>query len=123
MTLQPTRVPFSHDREPNATLDAAYYLEDAGLGDTREGTNAIQFRMDTVTVWLTRRVAFDGQTQAETLQTTMNTLERLLLADGPSNSYHATVTGRAGPKQAGESDRLVAGLTFTLDYDFSTAVS
>src|SRR3990167_4112800 len=122
LDLQATQVPFSHDREPNATLDSAYYLHDGGLSESKPGTNDLEFRLDTLTLWLTRRLAFAGQTQAETLETTMTTLERLILADGPANNYHAHVTGRAGPARAGESERLVAGLTFAVDYDFSTAV-
>jgi hypothetical protein len=121
LSLKPSQVPFSHDREPNATLESAYYLEDGGLSESRSGTNDLEFRMDTLTVWLTRKLAFSGQTQAETLQTTMTSVERRILADGPANSYHARVTARAGPAQAGESDRLVAGVTFTVDYDFTTA--
>lgn len=120
LNLKQSQVPFSHDREPNAKLDSAYYLEDAGLSESKTGTSNVEFRLDTLTVWLTRRLAFAGQTQAETLQTTLNTLERLILADGAANSYHAVVTDRAGPAQAGDSERLVAGLTFAVDYDFST---
>lgn len=120
MNLNPSQVPFSHDREPNATLDSAYYIEDGGLGESTPATSHVEFRQDTLTVWLTRRLAFAGQTQAETLHATMNSLERLILADGPAQSYHAFVTGRAGPAPVGKSERLVAGLTFTVDYDFST---
>ena len=123
LLLQPSQSPFSHEREPNATVESAYYLADGGLSESQSGTNDIEFRIDSLTVWLARRMAANGQTQIETLETTLNTLERLILADGPANSYHAKVVDRVGPRRAGESAVLVAGLTFAVDYDFSTAVS
>ena len=123
LALQPSQSPFSHEREPNATVESAYYLADDGISESKDGTNDLEFRIDTLTVWLARRMAVQGQTQIETLETTLTTLERLILADGPANSYHAKVVDRAGPRRVGESAVLVAGLTFAVDYDFSTAVS
>lgn len=124
LALTPSLVPFTHKRAPNSVADSQYFLEDVGLSKTTIGTSDVEFRIDQVTVWLARRTAFAGQTAAETLHTTLNTLERLILADGPANSYHASVTGRQAPTPINEGGEIiVAGLTFAVDYDFSTAVT
>ena len=123
LSLQKSLTPFTLVREPNATLESAYYLEDGGVVQTDIGTNEIEFRVDAVTVHLARRLKFAGQTEAETLQTTMNTLERLILADGPAQGFHASVAARVAPAPMEDNaDVIVAGLTFNCDYDFSTAV-
>lgn len=123
LALQPSQVPFSLEREPNATVERAYYLEDAGLSESKSGTSQIEFRVDEITIWIAQRLAFAAQTAMETMHTNLNTLERLVLADGPANSYHAKVVSRKGPARLGESDVLVAGLTLLVDYDFTTATS
>ena len=120
LSLSATQVPFSHAREPNAVVDASYYLEEAGLNESRVGTSDLEFRVDRLTVWLARRSGQDGQTAIETLETTLTTLERLVIADGRSNHYHATVAGRSAPELTGDGGLIVAGLTFAVDYDFST---
>jgi len=118
--LQRSRTPFSLATEPNAVTESAYYIEDAGLLSSQIGTSDVEFRVDQVRVWVASRLMFDGQTRAETLQTTLVTMEQLILADGPANSYHAHVVSRDGPSAVDGSDVMVAGLTVAVDYDYST---
>ncbi len=46
----------------------------------------------------------------------MNTIERKIIADGPSNNYHATLVAR----EIARADDLITGrLGIMVDYDFS----
>lgn len=116
LSLVATKEPFSHDRQPNAVLNTAYRVEDAGLSDTASVSNGVQVRRDTLRVWVARKVMFAGQTSAESLHDTLVSIERAIKADGASNSYHAEITGREITR---EGDILTASVDFVVDYDFS----
>ncbi len=122
LSLKATRDAFSHDRQPNALLDGTYYIQDDGVAESRPVSNHADVRIDRLTVFLARKLAFDGQTQKETIETTLNTIERYLIADGPANSYHAFIGGRRVTRPAG-TDIAIGSITVHVDYDFSTSTS
>lgn len=122
LALTASPIPFSRDRAPNAVVESQYALEDLGLRESQPATSNVEYRLDAVKVWLSRRTAFAGQTSLETLETSLVTLEREILADGPAHDYHARVVERDPPSPATENGEvLIAALTFAIDYDFATA--
>lgn len=119
--LTPTKEPFSHERSPNAVLDTAYRIEDGGLVSSRPVGGSQFVRVDRLTVYLAKKLNFAAQTSVETLETTLNTIERYILADDANNSYHASVQDRRITRLP-ESDVAVASLAFLVDYDYSGSV-
>jgi hypothetical protein len=117
-SLKKTKDAFSHDAQPNGLLTGTYYLEDAGISSSVECSNNAEARIDQLTVWIARKVAFDGVTALETMETAINTLERAIVADGPAQGYHARLAGRkvSRPK---DKDFLIGSATFTVDYDYT----
>lgn len=120
LKLKPTRDAFTHDRQPNAVLTDSVWVEDGGLAQNLEATNGVAVRTDRLTVWIARKLAFDGQTAKETLEETLVALEQAVLADGLSGSYHARLEGRRVSRPAGK-DFAVGSATFSVDYDFDLA--
>ena len=57
----------------------------------------------------------------ETLEISLNTIERYILDDDADNNYHASVEGRRITRVP-DSDVAVASLVFLVDYDFSASV-
>lgn len=113
---------FSHDRQPNAVLDSAYYVEDTGLSDTVSLTNNQQARLDRLTVFVARKLKFDPVTELDTLQDTLLDIERYIKADGPNNSYHVDVVDREVTRPE-ELDIAIGSVTLEVDYDVSEATS
>ena len=122
VNLKPTREPFTHDRQPNTLLTDSYRVADAGLQNTRSITNEKEARIDRIQVFVARKLAFDGQTAAETMHTTLNTIERYIVADGPANSYHASLSGRQVTPSASK-DFLIGSVIISVDYDYNVATS
>jgi len=121
LLLKATKEPFSHDRSPNTVLDSAYRLEDGGMSVSRP-VGANQFvRVDRLTVFLAKKLNFAAQVSVETLETSLNTIERYILDDDADNNYHASVEGRRITRVP-DSDVAVASLVFLVDYDFSASV-
>ncbi len=120
LSLSKTVQPLSFDTQPAPTVDDRYWIEDEGLSSSETVTNNAEVRVDRLTVWLALRHETDGQTQIETLEETMNTVERRILADGPANSYTATIEQREIQRQDGV-EVVLARLAFLVDYDYSTA--
>jgi len=121
LLLKATKEPFSHDRSPNTVLDSAYRLEDGGMSTSRP-VGANQFvRVDRLTVFLATKLNFAAQVSVETLETSLNTIERYILDDDADNNYHASVEGRRITRVP-DSDVAVASLVFLVDYDFSASV-
>lgn len=122
LNLKATREPFSHDLAPNTIVDTAYRLEDGGLVSSRPVGNTQYVRVDRLIVYLTKKLNFAGQASVETLEQTLNTIERYILADDSANSYHASVEQRRITRIP-ETDVAVASLTFLVDYDFNAKTS
>lgn len=115
-SLKPTKEPFSHDHQPNAVVDNAYRIEDAGLGSSRSATNDVAIRIDHLTVWIAKKLAFAGQTNVEALHTQIIAIERALKADGQQNEYHVEILGREIRRK---NDIATASIKLSVDYDFS----
>lgn len=121
LSLKATKEPFSHDRSPNAVIDTAYRIEDGGIASSRP-VGASQFvRADRLTVFLAKKLNFAAQSSVETLETTLNTIERYILADDANNNYHASLEARRITRPP-DSDVAVASLVFVVDYDYSGSV-
>lgn len=120
--LVPTREPFSHDRQPAAVIDGAYYLEYGGLAlADRSQTAETLARADRVVIYVARHLKFAGQTEVEALHDQLDTIERALKADGPDESYHVWTETRRMTRPDG-ADFAVGSLSLMVDYDFSEAV-
>lgn len=118
LRLKPTKEPFSHDRSPNAVIDTAYRIEDGGMSLSRP-VGANQFvRVDRLTVYLAKKFNFAAQESVETLETTLNTIERRILNDDADNSYHASVESRRVTRVP-DADVMVGSLVFLVDFDFN----
>lgn len=120
--LLPTREPFSHDRQPSTVLDGAYYLDYGGITSERSQSNETIARVERVTVYVTRALKFDGQTEVEALHDTLDTIERALKADGPDQSYHVWTETRRMTRPTG-TNHAVGSVSLLVDYDFSEAVA
>jgi hypothetical protein len=115
--LVETREPFSHERQPNATLEHSYYLEDGGIVSSKSVSNFDAVRLDRLTVYIAKKLAFDGTTAFDALQDTLVAAERALIADGPAQGYSVDVEQRRLTRPAGK-DYGIGSLTVTVDYDF-----
>ena len=122
LSLSKAKDAFSHDRQPNALLSNTYYLEDGGLVSSVDQGNNAEARIDAIDIHVAKKLAFDGTTALETMETTLLTLERYVLADGLSNSYHAHVANHKVSRPTGK-DFLIGSLTINVDYDVSKAVA
>jgi hypothetical protein len=122
LALSPTKDAFTHDRQPNTVLTDAYWVEDGGLGQNLEATANAAVRVDKLTVWIARKVAFDGQAAVDALETTLEALERRILADGLTHAYHARLDGRRVSRPAGK-DFAVGSATVSVDYDVDLTVT
>lgn len=120
LNLKKSQEEFSFDLQPNLRINNVYRIADDGLSQSQTLTNDVDARIDVLSVWLMRKATPDSQAERETLETTINTLERKILADGPSNNYKATLEGREVERPDG-SDVIVARVGFFVDYDFATA--
>ena len=118
----PARDAFSHDRQPNSVLDQSYWLEDAGHQQTRPLGNKKAARLDRLTVYLARKLAFQPRSVVDTLESDLLTVERYLKADGPDQGYHVDLVGRRVSRPDGR-DLAVASLTVEVDYDVDEAVA
>ena len=118
VNLKKTTDEFTFDREPNLMVDDVYRIEDLGLIESTSITNSVDVRVDELGIWVARKGQFDTQAVRETLETDLVTIERKIVADGPSNDYHATITSRE-IQRPDESDVLTARLGVAVDYDFS----
>ena len=114
--LKESRDAFSHDRQPNTVLTDAYYLEDAGLSQQRQITNYDAVRIDNITVWVTRKLAFDGSAAMNTLEDTLNTIDQKIIADGVAQGYNPNLDGRRMTRPEGK-DYCVGSISFAVDYD------
>jgi hypothetical protein len=116
ISMAATREPFSHDLQPANLVSNTYRIEDAGLATTQSASNHAAVRVDTLRVWIARKMAFDGQTALEAVEDTLVAIERAIKTDGAAQSYHAEIKGR-DPRRKG--DLVIASITFSVDYDFS----
>ena len=116
LSLSKSRDAFSHDRQPNTLLTNTYHIEDDGIVSSTElGANA-EARIDALKIHIARKIAFDGVTAFETVQETLLTLERHLLAHGPNHSYYPRALNRDVTRPKG-TDFLIGSLTVHVDYD------
>ena len=118
LNLKKATEEFSFDLQPNLRINNVYRIEDGGLGETATISNSTDVRMDLLNVWLARKATTDSQKERETLETTINTVERKIIADGPSNNYHATLDSRE-IERLDEGDVLIARVGILVDYDYS----
>lgn len=120
IAMKATREPFSHDRQPAGLVTNTYRIEDAGLAASKSMSNHAAARMDTLRVWIARKMAFAGQTALETVEDSLVAIERALIADGLAQGYHVSPAGR-DPRPSG--DLVIASITFTVDYDFNESAA
>ena len=113
-----TPEPFSHDRAPNAVTDRAYRIQDGGLVRSDSTSNYTAARIDRLTVFVAKKLAFANQDALETLEDTLLGIERAVKADGPANGYHAELENRLVTRIP-ETDVMVGSLNLTVDYDVS----
>lgn len=107
---------FSHQRQPNALLTDTYFIEDGGMVSSLEQGNNAEARIDLLNIQLARKVAFNGTLALENLETDLLTLERYLLADGPTHSYYPRVINRRTTRPNGK-DFVIGTLGVHVDYD------
>lgn len=122
LSLTKAKDAFSHDRQPNALLTNTYHLEDGGLVSSVDQGNNAEARIDAIDIHVAKKLAFDGTAALEAMETTLLTLERYILADGLSNSYHARSVNHKVTRPTGK-DFLIGSLTINVDYDVSKAVA
>lgn len=120
LNLKKTTDEFSFDRQPNLRINNVYRIEDTGLVETRSLTNNVDARVDGLAIWIARKATPDSVDERDTMESTCLTLERQIVSDGPSNSYHATIEGREIQR---EKDVIMARIAFSVDYDVSLATS
>jgi hypothetical protein len=122
VSLTETREAFSHERQPNAALENSYYLEDGGIVSSRSVSNYDVVRLDRLTVFIAKKLAFDGATAMDALEDTLVSVERALVADGTSQGYNVNVEQRRMTRPAGR-DYCVGSLAVTVDYDYREIAS
>lgn len=116
--LKPTKEPFSHDLSPNTVLDSAYRIQDEGIQSTRP-VGASQFvRVDRICIYIAKKLNFAGQASVETMEDTLNTIERQILADDADHDYHASVDSRRVTNPP-KTDIAIGSLSFLVDFDYS----
>jgi hypothetical protein len=119
-SLKATTDPFGLDRQPNAALNNAYRIEDSGLVRSHSITNHVAARVDRLTVFIARKVAFGGSASPEALEAQLITIERYLKTDGRQNGFHVEAVGR---KMKASKEVVIGSIDLTVDYDFNEAVS
>lgn len=118
LNLTKTTDAFSHDRQPNTVLDNAYRVEDAGMVQNRPVGNTQFARVDRLRIYIARKLAFDPAGAIDSVEDTLNTIERYILADDAAHDYHASVEGRGTPNRPQDADIVVGSLTLLVDYDY-----
>jgi hypothetical protein len=119
--LKKSRLPFSHDRQPNGAIEDRYYIHDDGNLNSQPLGNYKAARIDRLRVAIAKKTAFDGVAQFEAMETLLNTVEREIKADGLSNSYHAEFGGVRRVTQPDGKDLVIGEIGFTVDFDFAEA--
>lgn len=122
LSLVRSAVAFTHDQQPNATLDDSYYLTDDGNVSRTSMTNSLEVRIDRVTVWMTKPLNFAGDQQLLVMETLIDDIYRQLLALALTAGYNVEADTRRVTHPP-NTELLVANATFRVDYDFSSAVS
>jgi hypothetical protein len=121
LSLVPTVAPFTHDQQPGGMVANSYYFEDGGNVERTSVTNNAEVRRDRVTVWIAKPVNFAGPVTLRTMQTLIDDLYRNLLVLARANGYNVDAdTRRVTHPPTGEL--LIASASFTVDFDFSSAV-
>jgi hypothetical protein len=121
--LKKTKVPFTHDQQPNDAIEDRYTYRDGGLVRSDSQSAMVAVRVDRLELFVARKIAFNGHTQQRVLETQLIAIERAFIADGLSQGYHVTVDGSARRvTQPRGKDVLIASCAFLVDYDFSEAV-
>lgn len=122
LTASPT--PFSVETVAAAMVNVTYRLRAAGVTNERGLSNYAVARMERFEVTLQRRLDFDAYDAQEDLQTVLDTVERAVIADGPNNSYSATVEkGSRKVTRPKNADVAEAAIVFLCDYDFNELAS
>ncbi len=111
---------FSFDLQPNTRVDTVYRIQDDGLSESSSLTNNVDARVDGLSVWIARKATPDSQAVRETILLALDTIERKIVADGPAQNFHATITGREVERVG---DVIMARLGISVDYDFSLSTS
>ena len=121
--LMKTKVPFTHDHQPNETLEDRYTYRDGGMVQSTSMSAMVQARIDRIEVFIARKLAFNGHAQQLALETQLVAIERAFIADGLNEGYHVTVDGSARRvTQPRGKDLLVGSCAFLVDYDFLESV-
>jgi hypothetical protein len=118
VSLVETRDAFSHERQPNAVLDNSYYIEDGGVVSSQSTSNYSAVRQDRLTVFIAKKLAFDGATALDTLEDTLVSVERAVIADGPNQGYAVVGTPTRRTTRPAGSDFCVGSLGLIVDYDY-----
>lgn len=120
-SLRKSTIPFTHDRQPNGTIQDSYWIEDGGPVSRSSVTNAGEVRIDRLVVWIARPLAFAGRAQVAALEQLGDTIYRALVAAGTANGWNVEADSRriTMPKN---TDLVIASFGFRVDYDFSAAV-
>lgn len=118
-SLTESTEPFSFDRQPNGLINNVYRIEDRGLRSSRSATNNVAVRIDSLRVWVARKMAFNGQAAVESVQANLITMERHLKQDARVNGFFVEITGR-DVRRSG--DMVIAAIDLSVDYDFDEGV-
>lgn len=121
-SFQLTQQQFTFEREPNATVDDRFWIEDVGLIDSAPLTGLKEARIDGLRVWLAKRLSTDSYTVQNNLETNMRSIERRIIADGPDQNYHAVMVGRSVQTSEWSAEVMVGSMTWHMDYDFDQNV-
>lgn len=121
LSLKPTQVPFTHDRQPNAMVPDSYYIDDGGIVNRRSVTNDVEVRVDRLRIWVAKPLAFVGQAQFEAMEQLADTIYRYLLVNARANGWNVDADSRRVTRPAA-AELIIGEFGFRVDYDFSSAL-
>lgn len=122
LSLIPTTAAFTHEQQPGGMVANSYYFDDGGNVSRASMTNSAEVRVDRITAWIAKPLNFDGPSTLQTLETLIDDLYRSLLVQARADGYNVEADTRRVTRPA-TSELLIASASFTVDYDFSSAVS
>lgn len=122
LSLVSSTSPFEDTNVPNALVDTTYRLTAGGVVSDVPTSNFQTVRVDRVTVTIEKMLAFDGYAAQQSIQDSLDAIERAIVADGTNNGYFASVEkGSRKVTRPKGTDVCQASLNFLVDYDFSEA--
>lgn len=121
LSLKPTQVPFTHDRQPNTMVADSYYIDDGGTVNRQSVTNDVEVRVDRLRIWVAKPLAFAGQAQFEAMEQLADTIYRYLLVNARANGWNVDADARRVTRPAA-AEVIIGEFGFRVDYDFNSSL-